>query len=56
MPLGEIAGEVLGGLLRLVAQFFLDVVLEIIIKLPGYIICRLFSKNVDPDGVLVVVV
>jgi hypothetical protein len=55
MPLGEIASEVLGGLLRLVAQIFLEVVVEILIKGPGYVVCRFFSKNADPDGVSVIV-
>lgn len=56
MPLGEIASEVVGGLVRFLAQFFVDVVLEVVIKGPGYIICRSFSEYVNPDGVAVVVV
>ena len=46
MPLGDIAG----GALRLIAQFFLEIVLEIVIRRPGYLICRLFKKDIDPEG------
>lgn len=53
MPLGEVAGEVVSGLARLIAHIFLDVVLEILIKGPGYVICRPFSRSVDVDGVMV---
>ena len=56
MPLGEIAGEIVGGLFRFLAQFFVEIVLEILIKGPGYIICRQFSKNVNPDRLTVVFV
>jgi len=56
MPLGEIAGEIVGGLFRFVVHFFVEIVLEVLIKGPGYIICRQFSKNVNPDGLAVVFV
>lgn len=56
MPLGDIASEVLGSVFRFVGHVLLDVVAEIIIKGPGYLICRLFSKDVDPDGMRVAVV
>lgn len=55
MPLGEIASEVLGSVFRFVGHMLLDVVAEVIVKGPGYLICRLFNKNVDPDGMRVVV-
>lgn len=56
MPLGEIAGEIVGGLFRFLAQFFVEIVLEVVVKGPGYLICRLFSKNVDTDGFMIVIV
>jgi hypothetical protein len=53
MPLGEIAGEIVVGLLRFVAQFFFDVVLEVLVRGPGYFIGRIFSRYIDPDGLAV---
>jgi len=50
MPLGDIAGGLIGGALRLIAQFFLEIILEIVIRGPGYLICRLFRKGIDPDS------
>lgn len=56
MPLGEIISEVLGTVFRLVGQVLIDVVAEVIVKGPGYLICRLFSRDVDPNGMRVAVV
>lgn len=56
MPLGEIASEVLGSVFRFVGQVLIDVVAEVIIKGPGYLICRLFRRDVDPNGMRVAVV
>jgi hypothetical protein len=56
MPIGEIAGEVFGGALRIIGRVFAEVVFEICIKGLGYLICRPFSRSVNPDGVLVAVV
>lgn len=56
MPLGEIASEVIGTVFRFVGHVLLDVVAEVIVRGPGYLICRLFSKDVDPDGMRVAVV
>jgi hypothetical protein len=56
MPLGDIASEVLGSVFRFVGHVLLDVVAEVIVKGPGYLICRLFSKGIDPDGMRVAVV
>lgn len=50
MPLGEIASEVLGGVFRFVGNVFLEVVLEFLIRGPGYLLCKPFKKDVDPDG------
>lgn len=56
MPLGEIAGEALGGLVRIVGQFFAEIVFEVLIKGTGYLIVRPFIPTVDPDGALVVTI
>lgn len=56
MPIGEIAGEVLGGALRVIGRILVEVVFEICIKGLGYLVCRPFSRSVNFDGVLVAVV
>ena len=56
MPIGEIAGEVLGGVLRIIGRALAEVVFEICIKGLGYLVCRPFSHSVNPDGALVAVV
>lgn len=56
MPAGEIAGELLGGLFRLLGHFFADIVFEVLVKGAGYLICRFFKKEVNPDGVLAIIV
>jgi hypothetical protein len=49
MPIGDIAGELFGGVLRAIGSILIDVVLEIAIRGPGYLIGRRFKKNIDPD-------
>ncbi len=39
MPLGDIAG-----------QFLTEVVVELLIKGPGYLIARMFKPGIDPDS------
>ncbi|MGB2254097.1 MAG: hypothetical protein ACPH56_03650 [Spongiibacter marinus] len=56
MPIAEVTGELLGGLLRLLGNFFIEIVLEVLVKGLGYFVCRLFSKSVDPDGFVVAIV
>jgi hypothetical protein len=56
MPIGEITGEVFGGALRIIGRVFAEVIFEIYIRGLGYLICRPFSRSVNPDGVLVPVV
>jgi hypothetical protein len=56
VPIGEIVGEVFGGSLRIIGRVFAEIVFEICVKGLGYLVCRPFSRNVNPDGVLVVVV
>lgn len=56
MPLGDIAA----GLFEIVIRVVGEILLEIIVKGPGYIIVRLFTtpknREVEPDGVLVIAV
>ena len=56
MPIGDIAGELLGGVLRAIGSIFVEVILEIAIRGPGYLISRMFRNDIDPDGGWVVVV
>ncbi len=56
MPLGEIAGEIVGGLFRFVAHIVFEVLVEILIRGPGYVICGMISRSVDPGGVMVILV
>jgi hypothetical protein len=53
MPLGAMAGEVLGGLSRIIGRMLGELLLEIMVKGVGYLICRPFQKNIDPDGMVV---
>lgn len=56
MPIGEITGELLEGLFRILGYIFIDVIFEILIKGLGYLVCRQFTRTADPDGLLVCVV
>jgi hypothetical protein len=55
MPIGDAAGEFLGGVLRAIGNIVLEVVLEILIRGPGYLICRIFKKDINPEGGWVIV-
>ena len=58
MPVEDLAEGILRFVGRVVAQFFVDVVFELLIKGPGYVLAKLLSrsgaKELDPDGFLVV--
>ena len=56
MPISDIAGEVVGGVLRFVGNLILDFVPELVLRTPGYLLCKPFKKDIDPDGTLVVCV
>jgi hypothetical protein len=56
MPLGDIAVGLISGVARLVAHIFLEIVIEILVRGPGFLICRLIRKDIDPDGGWVAVV
>jgi hypothetical protein len=48
MPIGEIAGEVLGGTLRVVGRILFEVFFELIIKGTGYALVRLVRPKEEP--------
>lgn len=56
MPLGEVAGEVLGGLFRVIGNIAAEIIFEILVKGLGYLLCKPFSKNLNSDGSLVIFV
>ena len=53
MPIGDAVGEVAGGALKLIAKFFYEIILDFFVRGLGYVLCRPFSKTIDPDGFLV---
>ncbi|OGU19662.1 MAG: hypothetical protein A2580_01110 [Hydrogenophilales bacterium RIFOXYD1_FULL_62_11] len=55
MPIGDVAGELLGGVLRVFGNIVLDVLLEVLIRGPGYLICRIFKKDINSEGGWVIV-
>ena len=51
--------DVAGGLFKVIARFlgyiFLELIFELLLKGPGYFICKQLTKNdSNPDGVIVV--
>lgn len=50
MPMGDIVGGALAGVMRALGSLLLELVLEILIRGPGYLVCRIFRKDVDPDS------
>lgn len=55
--IGDIVGEVTGGVLKFIGRLIFEVAFEFLIKGAGYVLCRPFSRRkLDPDGGLVVVV
>lgn len=56
MPLGDLAGEALGGIIRFFGEIFVQVIVEILIRGPGYLICRIFDKRIDSESIWVLFV
>jgi len=51
MPLGDIAA----GLFEIIVRLIVEVLLEIIVKGPGYVLVRISKgKEAEPDGALVI--
>ncbi len=51
--MGEIAGEAIGLIFRFVIHVVMEIFGEILVKGLGYIVLRPFSKDIDPDGLAV---
>ena len=56
MPLGDIAGEALGGIFRVVGRILFEVFFEFIIQGTGYLLVRIFKKEAEPDDTVCTVV
>jgi len=56
MPLGEIAGEALGGFVRIVGRIIFEVLFEFIIQGTGYILVRPFRPKAEPTDTACTVV
>ena len=52
--MGEVLIELLGGAMRLLGRFmaelFVHFLFETVVRGTGYLICRAFSRNADPEG------
>ena len=42
-----------GGIFRFIVRVLTEIILEFMIRGVGYLVCRLFSKKVDPDSISV---
>ena len=51
MPLGEIAGEILGGAARLVGRVLAELVVEILLQGTGHTLIRIFRPKYQPSDV-----
>lgn len=49
MPLGDIAGEALGGVVRVVGRVLFEVIVEFVIQGAGYVLVRPFRSKTEPD-------
>jgi hypothetical protein len=48
MPIGDIAGEALGGVVRVVGRILFEIVFEFIIRGTGYVLIRLSKPGYEP--------
>ena len=56
MPLGEIAGEALGGIFRVVGRIIFEIFFELIIQGAGYALVRMVRPRAKPDDTICAVV
>ena len=58
MPIGDIAEGLFEFVFRIIKQILVELVFEILIKGPGYLLAKLFTfkrtKEIDPDSLWVV--
>lgn len=50
MAIDDLATDFLSGALKTLGKFFGNFVVEILIKGLGYLLCRPFSKKIDPES------
>lgn len=50
MAIIEIAVEALGGIARFLGGLVADVVIELVIRGPGYLICRTLKRDIAADS------
>ena len=48
MPLGDLAGEAIGGVFRVVGRILVEVFFEILIKGSGYVLIRMVRPKPEP--------
>ena len=48
MPIGEIAGEALGGMLRVIGRFLFEVVVEVMVRGTGQVLIRIVRPGSEP--------
>ncbi|QBF82007.1 hypothetical protein EXU30_04295 [Shewanella maritima] len=51
----ETVAEIFTGVFRFLFRILNEVLLEFLLKGTGYFICRPFSKNINPDGFVVII-
>ncbi len=56
MPIGDIAGEALGGIFRFIGRILFEMVFEVVIRGTGYALVRLFRPQADPSDTACAVV
>ena len=56
MPLGEIAGEAIGGIVRVVGRILFEIFFELIIQGTGYVLVRTVRPKTEPDDTVCTVV
>ena len=52
----EIFEGLFGAIFKFIGRIFVEFIFEILVKGLGYLICRPFNKNIDPDGLTVAIV
>jgi len=48
--IGEIVGEAIGGVVRFISEVLVNVVFEVAVRGVGYLICRLFKRDIDSES------
>lgn len=56
MPLGDLAGEALGGVLRVVGRFLFEIIVEVLLQGTGLVVIRLVRPRSEPGEVACTIV